>query len=138
MISKLIKRRSSIRFAVLFAALIFSSPCIADTSAKPVSLIELLTFPDRYVGDVIVVKGYLDVHAGLQLFLTKEHAEMRDYVSSIIISDTDNGDIVKSKCIGSYAEVKGTVDLQMGIVLILSNVTKIINPSTAVTCWRKQ
>jgi len=76
-----------------------------------VSIVELMTSPDRYIGKSIEVTGYLPdpEQSGHALFLSKEHAELGDSSSSVWLSDfyTSDGVGLYESCMGRFVTVQG-------------------------------
>ena len=100
-----------------------------------VSLINLLTDPQRYIDDRVVVKGYLEDYHGLTLFLTKEHADAGDHLSAVHVSDpTYEGVLTQSSCVGSFAEVRGTFRLYQAIPLLV-DVVRVRKTHEVDPCW---
>ena len=104
----------------------------ANSSPRVASMIELIAFPDRYAGEFVAVKGYFGIDT---LFLTKDNADMRDYASSIMISDTAKGEIYSSGCSDHYVEIWGNVSLSFGGRVLLKDITKISFPSSLESCF---
>lgn len=121
---------------VLFSitALVFSA-CIASEGPYKVSLIELLISPDRYVGEKVSVKGFLDSDVNLYLFLTADHAKIDDYVSAISVGDVSGFRITESNCIDSYVEVSGTLISLPGPFVSIADVSVITDAVSNEVCW---
>ena len=109
-----------------------SQPVIA------VSLVQLLVYPERYVGQRVGVDGYLST--SMNLYLTSEHAKAHDALSSIIVSDADDGGITYSDCVDSFVSITATfIHLEYGQYALV-NVTRIHrtqpHPETG-DCWSR-
>ncbi|MBL4801140.1 MAG: hypothetical protein JKY45_04545 [Emcibacter sp.] len=73
-----------------------------------VSMTQLIATPERYKDKKIRVVGYYAKDIDM-LYLSKDHAEINDYKSSIYISGPSLGKNVlrDSSCVGQYIEVTG-------------------------------
>ena len=105
-----------------------------DSPKYVVSMVDLIVRGDQFVDHRVEVFGYLASTGGLHLYLTKDHANAMDTASSILVSDTDNGDIHNSSCMSSYVTVSGVlVELEPGIVGLVS-VESIFQQSSQDFC----
>ena len=85
--------------------------CADNTAAWVASLTVLLVHPEEFLGQCVIVYGYFPHGITTDLFLTKEHAQIRDYSSSIRLADqTKNGELVNSTCTEHYVSVIGKLD----------------------------
>ena len=107
----------------------------AGQDPASVSMVDLLANEERYVARVIEVVGYL--HVDTSLYLTKEHAEAFDGLSAVLVSDTSEGDITSSPCIGSYVRVRGKLIETDPQSYVLVGVNQIFQPSTNSFCWKR-
>jgi hypothetical protein len=112
-------------------------PVISSSLDRPamVSIVHLLTSPERYVNQRIAVTGYFG--RDRRLFMTEDHAKISDTLSSIGVSDTDEGDLWRSSCLESYMRIAGKF-VQMeptpysyGIV----QVEEVYDPVKREICW---
>jgi hypothetical protein len=71
-----------------------------------VSIVELITHPERHENSVIHVSGYLGKLAA-HLYLTKDLADMGDTPSAIRIVAPEREWLIESQCAGSYADLEG-------------------------------
>lgn len=79
----------------------------AERKIYAVSMVSLLATPRKFEGKTIRVGGYLRFTGSLRLFLSREHADMSDALSSVVVVDsTDGGKIIRS-CSDKYAYVEG-------------------------------
>jgi hypothetical protein len=53
------------------------------------SVVELLAAPEEFYGQCVVVSGFYN---GLELFLTREHADALDHSSSILVGNSVRGE----------------------------------------------
>jgi hypothetical protein len=128
--------------SILVIVLTFGAPwiCVAGP-AKPaeadgvaaVSFIRLLTEPERYEGKRIEVLGYLTAQG--RLYLTKDHAAERDAMSSVMVSDTDQGEITSSSCVDSYVRIRGRLEQADVASFIIVDVERAFQPSQGAECW---
>jgi hypothetical protein len=92
-------------FSVLYLTACSARPSNAEEPADVVvSMVGLLTNPEKAEGQVVQVAGYLQHDAGLQLYLTRDHAEIADAMSSIRVQMPDASIV---HCAGAYAIVVG-------------------------------
>lgn len=110
-------------------------PAFATTVFEPVSMVELLANRKDYLTKHIVVAGYLS--QGMNLYLTKDHANMHDKWSSIVIGDTPEMEIWKSKCLNSYVEIRGRLMELEPRILTLIDIEMIFQASTKSFCWTR-
>jgi len=91
-----------------FLMILISPLSMADKSVHAHSLTRLLVTPENAANTSISVKGYLDKGIQLSLYLTKEHAEIDDLLSSIFVANKISGNTDISRlCSGQYVEVQG-------------------------------
>jgi len=117
--------------------ILLGSACAAKENLDPrkITLVDLLATPQDFVGQTVSVVGYLAAHANLELFLTKEHADARDYVSSIVVGDYDDLPLRHSKCQGEMVEVTGVIIPGTARNFVIGNVSRIAILSTNASCW---
>ena len=125
---------SQCRQIVLAAMTIMvTSACLASTPTYVVSMIQLLDSLGRYEGKTVSVKGYLDTFTGLKLYLTKDHAIIHDFPSSILVSEEPG--ISDSECADSYVEIVGKIVRLNSSIFAIVDLTKISNPIDGNVCW---
>ncbi len=96
-------------FALIVLSL-FSALSFSNESVRVPSMVNLIASPDSYSGSLVSVSGYLSSRPGFDLYLSKDHALMRDSASSISVENLDFRDSVLSEyCGGYYATVEGRV-----------------------------
>jgi hypothetical protein len=84
--------------------------CADNSAAWVTSMTILQVSPEEFVGHCVEVHGYFDSGINIQLFLTKDHALILDYASSIMLMDnTKHGELFNSSCTGHYVSVIGKV-----------------------------
>jgi hypothetical protein len=133
---------------VLLAALAAVSACSGqaerpDTIAVSVS--QLLGDPVRYTGEVVQVHGYLACVGNIELFATREHAQMRDFMSAIVVSDSDDGSI-SARCCETHAKLIGPFTLTEKSERILGPLESVTvlelqeppSPPKTRQCWPRQ
>ena len=90
------------------------SSCSASDRTNILSLVEAISDPEDYVGERVIVVGYLSRSA---LYLTEEHANVKDQASSLILNYENallfdgDGVIYSSVCENRFAVITGTLDL---------------------------
>ena len=99
-----------------------------------VSLIELVTNAEKYDGKRIAVYGYLARHVDLDLFVTKEHAQGRDFRSAIAVADTDNMDVYESGCLETYVVLTGKLVVDKSGP-VLTAVERVYDSAESRSCW---
>lgn len=125
---------------VIFIMVYFlSSAAASDTKEPPaiaVPLVKLLADPHLYEGAPVQVMGYADIGIYLGLFLTKDHADISDFLSSIRIVDTPDGGIISSGCLPGYIKIRGKFIRTKDKNYALVNITRISKPQGGA-CWVK-
>ena len=124
-------------FFSILLMLFVGSGCYAQDEAEigQATLVDVLAKPTAYVGKRISVMGYLAEYANLGLFLSREHASARDYLSSIVIADYDDRAIQRSGCMDRMVEISGTLKQYSRSEFVLIDVTTISLVSTNEPCW---
>jgi len=125
-------------FAV--AALLAIAPPAFSTERKAfsVSLINLLAKPDQYEKEFVRVIGYLGSGPNLHLYLTRDHARVFDYSSSIEINDTTlGGTLTQSPCAGSFVRVTGVFGKLYGGLPGIVDVEEVDNLDKQEMCWSR-
>jgi len=128
----------AVTICVLLVSVMPSSQAFeSEARIYVVSMVNLIGSPENYVGMNLQTVGYFRRRGNMRLFLTKEHALISDVVSSILISDTDNGDIYASGCLRSHSEITGKFTrIDPGAYGIV-NVERIYDPIKKVVCWER-
>ncbi len=100
----------------------------------PVPLAGLLMNPNIPPGARVSVIGYF---GGNFLYLTKDHAEVTDYASSITIADRSTGALIyKSPCQANYVKVTGELKRLESGELVLDNIDVIKYADSRKDCYR--
>jgi hypothetical protein len=93
----------------------------AGNDAVPVSLLQLLATPKKFVDGEVLVRGYLkEALTAPSLFATSEHAKAFDSTSAILLYDSE---LFNSACEQSWVMVEGRFgqgDLGYGILDVQS------------------
>lgn len=124
---------------VLIGGAMFLVPSSAGSEEKRdpgfyVSLLQLLTNPDRFAGQVVIVTGYLDYVGHPRLYLTRDHALVMDHQTSIMVSYIT--DVTQDACMKHYVRVKGTFKRLDEYSYGLIDVESIRDQEKFKTCWR--
>lgn len=121
--------------AFTFVLLAISSCASAEeVNLGSVSMVQLIVTPERFVGARLKVPGYL---RGGQLFLTRDHAELRDDSSSIVLTADFLPADGKSPCGNALVWVMGKfIETKPGATYML-DVSQIFLPSSRTPCYRK-
>jgi hypothetical protein len=82
----------------------------ASGGMRAPSLVQLLVDPHEFAGSNVRVQGYLSDAGNLSLFLTKEHADTWDHVSSVPVADATPDGYIIQNCVGHHAVVDGTLE----------------------------
>ncbi|WP_444904606.1 hypothetical protein ACJJIU_06955 [Microbulbifer sp. CnH-101-E] len=112
--------------------------CDEGDSVKLVSMSALLSFPEEFDGDKVVVVGYLG--RGADLYLTEEHSRIDDRSSALLLNleGESRAEIIKSSCKGKFVEVVGNFGLVRisGLTprLGITEVTTILDEITRTPC----
>lgn len=129
--------RIALMSASMFFLLLASALHAKEPSVKViVSLVELLVNPVPYEGVRIQVMGYADDGINIQLYLTEDHANIRGYVSSIMIGDTGDGNIRYSDCLPGYVRIRGKFIKTIDNNYTITDVSSMYKPDGSV-CWIK-
>lgn len=99
-------------------------------------LLGLLTTPERFEGRALRVMGFLKFNGELRIYLTRDHAEISDRQSSIVVVDTtDDASLTESTCPSNYVSVTGEFkrfpDGSFGLI----NIREVVNRSDLDACW---
>jgi hypothetical protein len=138
--------------SILNAIFIAPIGCTTQSAGPPVpdnvSLIQLLTFPQRYTGTVVSVAGFL-TELGDELYLTEEHRSLVDGASAIHVSiaykDDEISDttVFATGCENQYARVDGRFvkhyDGSYGIIDVfeIAEPRQFPGPGPGrLSCWR--
>lgn len=115
------------------------APLMSLSKDQPilVSMVNLISEPDRYVDQKLAVIGYFGKYVNMHLFLTEDHATVSDTFSSILVSDTDDGDLYRSKCLMTYMEITGKfVKVEPNSYGIV-DVERVYDPLKGEVCWER-
>jgi hypothetical protein len=138
MMLKTLRKVVSIMSLALAAILVNGSIAAADRLI-PVSLVQLLVAPDEFIGQSVVVTGYLTYGAsGLNLFLTKDHSEVFDLASSVrVLDDSEDASLSQSTCLDHYVELEGTALELEDVALALGDIQRARQLDDIVICWMR-
>jgi len=121
------------------ALLVIASPVLStERDEFAVSLVRLLAAPDQFEKKFVWVIGYLDSGPNLHLYLTRDHARVFDYQSSIEVNDKSvGGTLTQSSCVGSFVRVKGEFGKLHGLLPAIVEVEEVENLDSQETCWSR-
>ena len=95
------------KYFTLILLTIVSFGVSAKERTIAVSMVQLLSSPEKYVGKTEQFVGYIQWDTTYRAYLTKDHAMMMDTMSSFALWDsTENGEITQN-CKNSYAILEG-------------------------------
>jgi len=110
---------------------------------RRVSLVELIVNPQALEGSRVKVQGFLDRKG--ELFVTRDHAEMFDFSSAIMIEDQTPDGYITYHCSDSYALLEGTFRRQAGPSgqgtdsnsFVIAELTRVLTLRDGVlkVCW---
>lgn len=133
------KETRAFRFLPLLAIPLVAWVCAAhsedDEPVMSLSMVHLIVAPQTFVDRRVSLTGYLNMQANLLLFLTKDHASVSDYASSITVGSPDNFDVFDSPCVDSYVNIQGKVFEVAGPGIVLGDISKIVHAESNVVCW---
>ena len=115
-----------------------SACAVASPNTVNVSMAELIMDPAPYVGQTVAVTGYFKRHANLHLFLTDDHAEILDFESSILLSDTDEGDLHQLDCLERHVRVVGMLIAHSHGSYAIVDIQRIDDPGAEEVCWERK
>lgn len=130
--------RGKIILTICLISFFIIKAVLADNQTYSVSLVHLLTEPADYEGLEVEVGGFLKDEINLKLYLTKEHAVASDSLSSVLVSDTKQGDILQSSCLSSFVFVTGIFEKivnQPGY--LIKDIEHIYQPKSGKVCWSR-
>jgi len=120
--------------------IVFSSLMITTKAAEghyPVSIIELIVIPEKYLGKTIRVKGYFEFGTSSMIYLNQTSAEIGDTPSAVsVIDETKDGSLIKS-CNKKYVVVSGRF-IKFRNRFEISDVTKVLDLEKMEACWEKR
>ena len=123
---------------ICICLLVLLLPNIVSASVYPVSLVQLLVTPEKYDGKDITVIGYLKHTITLQLYLTRDHANMLDKRSSITILDnTSDGSLLQSSCAPSYVQIRGTFKRIKYSMYVIYDVKEVLQMDNLKICYNR-
>lgn len=118
-------------------------PAEAIGRERVVSLVELLVNPQAFEGSRINVQGFFDRKG--ELFITRDHAEMFDFSSAIMVEDQAPDGYVTYHCADSYARLEGTFRRKEGPSgqgtdsnsFVIAELTRVLTLRDGVleVCW---
>lgn len=137
----------SIQKTKILIVCLFFSQCIYsaqynNTELVPVSLIKLILEPDQFSAKKIHVAGYYSDFSSA-IYLSKELSILSLGADSVkLIDNTEDGDLINSKCINNYISVIGTFQQTSGRnpYFYITDVTsvKYINNGGLEYCYKKK
>lgn len=115
---------------ITFILLMISGAAFAAT---PVSMVKLMVDPETYENKKVVVNGF---RAGSPnfLFLTKDHALMRDSSSALLLNFENYA--IDDECTIGYVKVYGKIIFAVGEVYI-DEITRIYSHESGRFCERQ-
>ncbi|PKM18509.1 MAG: hypothetical protein CVV11_14470 [Gammaproteobacteria bacterium HGW-Gammaproteobacteria-15] len=79
-----------------------------STEVLPVSLVQLIATPDKFLNKRIRVRGHFLSAGDSWLYLTSDHAKFRDNKSAInVLDDTETGELYDMECNNGWVDIKG-------------------------------
>jgi hypothetical protein len=97
----------------------------------PALLVQILVAPKQYTGRQANVVGFLTGGPEIRLFLTQDHAEVRDLESSL---EVEAATLIGSNCANKYVRVIGTV-ANVNTIWRIVDVVRISQLETFEVCW---
>ncbi len=74
----------------------------------PSSLTQMINRPDLFLNKRVTVKGYFVSAGDNWLYLTSEHATVRDTLSAVnILDDSETGELNDTECNNGWVEIHG-------------------------------
>lgn len=122
-----------ILFGLVF---IFSTEsCLA---LSPVSIVNMIASPEKYVGHNVRVYGYYGEGSGTKLYLTREYADAGITESAITFaSDSESMEKIY-KCRNNYVFVEGEVTRLSDGAIIIARVTEVYTTYDQIQCLRSE
>ncbi|MCG8504430.1 MAG: hypothetical protein MI755_07475 [Sphingomonadales bacterium] len=108
--------------------------------AYAVSLVNLIASTNHYAGKRVRVSGFL-VKGDQHLFLTRDHAEIMDYMSAIpLIDHTPTASQILSNCPDGYVSVTGRmVSLESSGRYHLGQIEKVLSEREPIhICYERE
>jgi TPR repeat protein len=99
-----------------------------------VSLIKLIMNPENYLGHYVQVFGYANSFESA-LYLTKDHAEMRDHMSSIDIRDNTDAGYLSIPCFNGWKYIQAKVEVRSGGEFFRLGPVVLIREPDGKVCW---
>src|SRR5262245_4408920 len=135
------RNRLSLRLQarLTYVVCLVAATSVAGSPDRPLSaaLIRILTEPQLFVGRRVEVPGYLKLDTNLYLYPTREHGEASDFASSLLVSDTDTGEISRSQCLSAFVGIVATLAEVEPHVFGLVQVERIYRGSSHGDCWTR-
>lgn len=134
------RRRRNRHLAMLLVMMLLAAPgaplAVERGEAYSVSLLDLLTKPEKFEGHAVYVMGFLKFSGELRIYLTRDHAEISDRRSSIVVVDTtDDASLTRSKCASNYVDVTGEFKKFPDGMFGLIGIRKVRNRIDLEDCW---
>ena len=105
------------------------------SSSTQVSLINLISTPDRYEKVEIEAKGFLQFDGELLLYVDQDRAKNVDFMSAVLVQDKSTKNNLVEGCGGKYVSINGEVFVRSGRASI-ENVSKIFSLGDSSICWK--
>ena len=96
---------------------------------------QLIVTPEKYIGKMVEIKGYLKRGIDLKLYPNHLSASMRDEPSSITILERPEGPLIYNACDSKYVLVKGRFDTEEGVFYFVRDVEFVTETETLKSCW---
>ena len=129
-------RASAILLITLALTSCNGSTASGEGSAYAVSLVQLLSNPSDFDGRRVLVRGYAD-HGGTRLYLTREHAWIRDVESAVLLSGLAGA----KGCYPGHLAIEGTFTQIEGPLYGLVRPERVLRYSDATAelseCWKQ-
>jgi len=115
----------------------FSADSVSGPPAAT-SMVKLLSNLDSFDGKNVEVFGYLVLHGMPQLYLTKDHADGIDRLSSIPVVFDGFHELWPSSCLGKYVRIRGSFRRVDAFSLGLRDIKSVYVPDEERFCYSMQ
>ena len=128
-------------FAILTSPLLVGCVSSNDTRSaervRAASLVQVLVDPKAYAGAKLEVHGYLACQINLKLYLSADHAMMKDSLSAVPVGEPSATGIVSEACCDQYARIRGDwIQFQNREYALLPEVIALFNEhGEERRCW---
>ena len=102
-----------------------------------VPLINLLSDPEKIIDEKISTTGFLEVAGSLNLYLTRDHANIFDNSMAVMVHDTSDGaSLSQSPCVGKYVSLEGTLTIIDEFrTHAIRDTQRVIDMESGRICW---